>query len=81
KYAFDEYGAMIAEWSADVDAISDYYAKASANQYDSKGGTVYTLASYSADGYASPSSATSNGVSAKYAQEWRYFQDVENGAR
>ena len=30
---------------------------------------------------ASYSTVTTNSVPAKYAQQWRYFQDVENGAR
>ena len=78
KYAFDEYGAMIAEWSADVDAINAKYETASNSVIT---GNAYTMASYDEDGYGTPSSASHNGVTAKYAQEWRYFQDVENGAR
>ena len=38
--------------------------------------------SASKSGYrGSYSNVTTNSVPAKYAQEWRYFQDVENGAR
>ena len=57
KYEFDQYGAMTAEWSIDVD-------KASKN-----------------DNRASNSTASSNGVDAQYAREWRYFNSVEDGAR
>ena len=57
KYEFDEYGAMTAEWSLDVDSASESGVR---------------------DGY---STASENGVSAKYAQEWRYFNSVEDGSR
>ena len=57
KYEFDQYGAMTAEWSIDVD-------KASKN-----------------NNRASNSTASSNGVDAQYAREWRYFNSVEDGAR
>ena len=83
KYAFDEYGAMIAEWSVDKDQINSYYAKATANEH-AEGGYVkgsYGLASYAEDGYSSPAETTGASATAQYAQEWRYFQDVENGAR
>ena len=72
KYAFDEYGAMVAEWSLDVDQINSDIKTASENN---------GLAEYYASGAASHSTASKNAVAAKYAQEWRYFQDVENGAR
>ena len=72
KYAFDEYGAMVAEWSLDVDQINSDIQKASDNN---------TLDDYYESGAASHSTASNNNVAAKYAQEWRYFQDVENGAR
>ena len=57
KYEFDQYGAMTAEWSLDVES-------ASKNKV--------------ASGNSTP---TTNSVAAKYAQQWRYFSDVENGAR
>ena len=57
KYEFDQYGAMTAEWSLDVDAAS-------------KSGTR--------DGY---STSATNSVSAKYAEQWRYFNSVEDGSR
>ena len=80
KYEFDQYGAMTAEWSLDVDKRTDLYNTATKNQYNSNGGKNFTLASYSDLGLASESTADS-GVTAKYAQQWRFFQDVENGAR
>ena len=73
KYAFDEYGAMIAEWSADVDAIETASKSELANNHGNGDWTNGELGTHS--------TAESNGVSAKYAQQWRYFQDVENGAR
>ena len=57
KYEFDEYGAMTAEWSLDVESAS-------------KAGVATDY-----------STASDNGVSAKYAQEWRYFNSVEDGSR
>ena len=57
KYEFDQYGAMTAEWSLDVEAAS-------------KNGTR--------DGY---STSATNSVSAKYAEQWRYFNSVEDGSR
>ena len=56
KYEFDQYGAMTAEWSLDVDTAST-------------------------SGIRGDYSTATHSVSAKYAQQWRYFQDVENGAR
>ena len=67
KYEFDENGAMTAEWSLDVK---------SASNSTTNGKNDDLLASHSeAGGSASVS------VPAKYSQQWRYFQDVENGAR
>ena len=60
KYGFDQYGAMVAEWSADV-------AEASKNKVDIVG--------------SRSDSENSKSVTAKYAQQWRYFNDVENGAK
>ena len=57
KYEFDQYGAMTAEWSLDVEAAS-------------KSGTR--------DGH---STSATNSVSAKYAEQWRYFNSVEDGSR
>ena len=82
RYAFDEYGAMIAEWSLDVDEINDRFDTASANSaLGNTGDAYYDLDDYYAEGIGTHSTASANAVSAKYAQEWRYFQDVENGAR
>ena len=62
KYSFDEYGAMTAEWSLDVDNIRK-------------------KASTSDPIPASNSTPTTNSVAAKYAQQWRYFSSVEDGAK
>ncbi|MFQ8720517.1 MAG: argininosuccinate lyase [Enterocloster sp.] len=71
KYAFDQYGAMIAEWSLDVDAINSASASEAAG----------TNTDYTDGGLGTNSSANHNDVSAKYAQQWRYFNSVEDGAR
>ena len=60
KYGYDQYGAMVAEWSADVKRASDNHVDIVASKSDS---------------------ANKKSVSAKYAQQWRYFNDVENGAK
>ena len=57
KYAFDQYGAMTAEWSLDVESAS----KAGVRNQNSN--------------------VTTNSVPAKYAQQWRYFNSVEDGSR
>ena len=56
KYEFDQYGAMTAEWSLDVDTAST-------------------------SGLRGDNATATHSVSAQYAKQWRYFQDVENGAR
>ena len=61
KYAFDQYGAMTAEWSLDRED-ADKLATADRAHSDN-------------------STATGNSVTAKYAQEWRYFNSVEDGSR
>ena len=61
KYAFDQYGAMTAEWSLDRE---DADKLSTANRAHSDNST-----------------ATGNSVTAKYAQEWRYFNSVEDGSR
>ena len=69
--SFDQYGAMTAEWSLDVDSITAA-SKAEANGLN----TDYT------DGaLGTHSTADRNGVSAQYTKEWRYFNSVEDGAR
>ncbi|MFQ9650129.1 MAG: argininosuccinate lyase [Enterocloster sp.] len=71
KYEFDVNGAMTAEWSLDY--------KSASNSTTTVGSVAVgedLLASHSEAG-----STASVSVPAKYAQEWRYFQDVENGAK
>ena len=60
KYGFDHNGAMVAEWSVDVEEAS-------------KQG-VDILASASTEG-------TRSYTTGKYAQQWRYFQSVEDGSK
>ena len=81
KYEFDQYGAMTAEWSLDKDKRTDKLNAASKNQAEyGDNSNHYILASFSEEGLASESNAD-YGVTAKYAQQWRFFQDVENGAK
>ena len=84
KYEFDQYGAMTAEWSLDKDKQTATRKTASANQDLENAGKAnngYLLASFSEDGLASNSQSGAVDVTAKYAQQWRFFQDVENGAK
>ena len=59
KYEFDTNGAMTAEWSLDVDEVTD----SNGNNPATKGNAANTI------------------EYAKYAQEWRYFNSVDDGAR
>ena len=61
KYGFDHNGAMVAEWSVDVEEASKQ--------------DVDILAS------ASTAGATRSFTTGKYAQQWRYFQSVEDGSK
>ena len=70
KYAFDQYGAMVAEWSLDQDdekKASDDVARyaASTNQ------AVATV----------QEAWNGEGNYAKYTTAWKYFNSVEDGAR
>ena len=60
KYGFDHNGAMVAEWSVDVEEASKQ--------------EVDILASASTEG-------TRSYATGKYAQQWRYFQSVEDGSK
>ncbi|SCI56341.1 Putative endo-beta-N-acetylglucosaminidase precursor [uncultured Clostridium sp.] len=60
KYGFDQYGAMVAEWSADI--------------YEASKSGVDIIGSRS-------DSTNKKSVTAKYAQQWRYFNNVEDGAK
>ena len=60
KYGFDNLGAMVAEWSADI-------AEASKNNVD--------ITASKSD------SANKKAVTAKYTQQWRYFNSVEDGSK
>ena len=74
RYAFDEYGAMIAEWSLDVDEIE------SASGSFSKGGEEEEFGGI-ATANLSATSVNARAEHAQYTQNWRYFSDVEDGAR
>ena len=63
KYGFDNYGAMVAEWSVDVDRASD-------NEVDILGSRS-----------TADANDTGDYKTGKYAQQWRYFQSVEDGSK
>ena len=65
KYAFDQYGAMVAEWSldqGDEEIASDALAQ-------------------SADKATLSEAWSGKGNYAKYTEAWKYFNSVEDGAR
>ena len=71
RYAFDANGAMIAEWSIDIDEVNS----ASMNTGNPAGGGDSAFAS-------TGSTASENRAAhAQYSQQWRYFSDVDDGAR
>ena len=73
KYAFDEYGAMVAEWSLDEE---DLEGKSLASYSDAvKSGKIDA-------GTASANDiVTGKAFNAKYSEAWKYFNSVEDGAR
>ena len=73
KYAFDEYGAMVAEWSLDEE---DLEGKSLASYSDAvKSGKIDA-------GEASANDiVTGKAFNAKYSEAWKYFNSVEDGAR
>jgi len=73
KYAFDEYGAMVAEWSLDEE---DLPGKSLASYSDAvESGDVNA-------GTASASNIiTGKAFNAKYSEAWKYFNNVDDGAR
>ena len=66
KYAFDEYGAMVAEWSLDEDDEK----KASDTEAQEAASTASTSEAWEG-----------NGKYAKYTQAWKYYNSVEDGSR
>ena len=70
KYAFDQYGAMVAEWSLD----SDDEKEASDNVGHYAASTNQTVASVS-------EAWQGKGNYAQYSKAWKYFNSVEDGAR
>ena len=85
KYAFDEYGAMVAEWSLndkDLSKVNGYGDNFTASL--SEAGTTIHVASGN-QVVATRANATSalNGAGndAQYTRVWKYFNSVEDGAR
>ena len=74
RYAFDENGAMVAEWSLDVDEV---FTGSSSNIRVTDG---YDVSDLTTSTNAASKSAVRTQI-AKYSQQWRYFSDVEDGAR
>ena len=70
KYAFDQHGAMVAEWSLD----SDDEKEASDNVGHYAASTNQTVASVS-------EAWQGKGNYAQYSKAWKYFNSVEDGAR
>ena len=70
KYAFDQYGEMVAEWSLD----SDDEKEASDNVGHYAASTNQTVASVS-------EAWQGKGNYAQYSKAWKYFNSVEDGAR
>ena len=65
KYAFDQYGAMVAEWSLDED---DLASKSLASYNTSKVASATQV-------------KVGKEADAKYTQAWKYFNSVEDGSR
>ena len=85
KYAFDNYGAMVAEWSLndkDLSKVNGYGDNFTASL--SEAGTTIHVASGN-QVVATRANATSalNGAGndAQYTRVWKYFNSVEDGAR
>ena len=73
KYAFDEYGAMVAEWSLDEE---DLEGKSLASYSDAVNSGKIDAGKASANDIV-----TGKAFNAKYSEAWKYFNSVEDGAR
>ena len=75
KYAFDEFGAMVAEWSLDEEDLS--------NEDGYEDGVTSTGSVVVSNGTTASKSSVLSGqaADAKYTQAWKYFSSVEDGAR
>ena len=72
KYAFDQYGAMVAEWSLDEEDL----------QGKSQHPTLMLSNRRRSCRNSQPSDImTGKAFNAKYSEAWRYFNSVEDGAR
>ena len=74
KYAFDNYGAMVAEWSLDEKDLKKESAFSGGVEATSSTAAFAT----NSDGVAVNKGG---GTNAKYSESWKYFSDVESGAR
>jgi len=90
KYAFDEYGAMVAEWSLDEDDLkkeSNYSAGTTASgsvaQKGTSGAGGVGTQSYAIGGTDGNGDGilTGSGKDSHYTQAWKYFSSVDDGAR
>ncbi|MGN0372568.1 MAG: argininosuccinate lyase, partial [Enterocloster sp.] len=77
KYAFDEYGAMVAEWSLDDEDLPDVskYNVGSFSSVKYENQDKKNLASKSQDVIEGKAS------DATYTRAWKYFSNVDDGAR
>ena len=79
KYAFDEFGAMVAEWSLDTDDLSDDYVSTSGNV--SASGSFTRISGGTESSVSRQDVVSGQAADALYTQAWKYFSDVEDGAR
>ena len=89
KYAFDEFGAMVAEWSLDSSLNNTNnggtngitYSVSTSNSVSATG-SVTVVNGTALHGTTTGSNVTEGkAFDAKYTEAWRYFSDVEDGAR
>ena len=81
RYAFDEYGAMVAEWSLDVDEVRSSTDDNAIQLGDGGDWDDYLASGNTAASASDGEKADARTEHAKYTHQWRYFSDVEDGAR
>lgn len=74
KYAFDEYGAMVAQWSLDEGDLGSDVAS-----YSTLAGRI--LEDYSYELASSSDVIQGKAADSRYSRAWKYFNSVEEGAR
>lgn len=74
KYAFDEYGAMVAQWSLNEGDLGSDVASYSTLAGRPLEGSSYELAS-------SSDVIQGKAADSRYSRAWKYFNSVEEGAR